>query len=349
MKTHLCERSRKQSPGFTLVELLVVIAIIGILVALLLPAVQAARETGRRMECTNNLKQLALASHTHMDVQKHLPSGGWGWTWTGDPNRGFGRKQPGSFYMNILPFLEQQNIWDLGKGKTGDALLKENAVRNSTPVNFTHCPTRRRTQTYQVQLNINIWRNSALPAFVARSDYACNAGDQDNGDPMPNGLASPMDCEINGGPNDYPHGDRGINGSRDGYDFQGPAYAATGVIYLGSEINESDVIDGMSNTYLIGEKYIGSDHYDGGTAGADNEGAYSGYDNDNCRTSRNAPERDHPDAAGIPDHCIFGSAHPSIWLTSMCDGSVKSVAFTVDRNVHRYSGHRYDGQTISAN
>src|SRR4051812_22680085 len=87
--------------GFTLVELLVVIAIIGILVALLLPAVQAAREAARRSECENHLKQLSLGCLLHKDTQKFLPSVGWGYAWVGDPDLGFGKTQPGGWHFNI--------------------------------------------------------------------------------------------------------------------------------------------------------------------------------------------------------------------------------------------------------
>src|SRR5258706_4890817 len=101
--------------GFTLVELLVVIAIIGILVALLLPAVQAAREAARRTQCTNQLKQLATGCMNHESTLKYYPCGGWGWDWVGDADRGNGQNQPGGWMYNILPFLEENARHDLPK------------------------------------------------------------------------------------------------------------------------------------------------------------------------------------------------------------------------------------------
>ena len=82
--------------GFTLVELLVVIAIIGILIGLLLPAINAAREAGRRTQCLNHIKQMGLACMTHESTNGFLPTDGWSWNWAGDPDRGYGRSQPGN-------------------------------------------------------------------------------------------------------------------------------------------------------------------------------------------------------------------------------------------------------------
>ena len=90
----------KKNRGFTLVELLVVIAIIGILVALLLPAIQAAREAARRSQCVNNLKQLGIAMQNYHDVRKTLPMGSFSCCW-------------GTWQMAILPYIEEQQLADI--------------------------------------------------------------------------------------------------------------------------------------------------------------------------------------------------------------------------------------------
>ena len=107
------------------------IAIIGILVALLLPAIQAAREAARRSQCKNNLKQMSLGCLNHHDVQKHLPTGGWGWYWVGDPDRGYGKKQPGGWIYNTLTFMEEGALHDLGKDNQPDTRLSRAAFGSS--------------------------------------------------------------------------------------------------------------------------------------------------------------------------------------------------------------------------
>ncbi len=129
--------------GFTLVELLVVISILGVLVALLLPAVQAAREAARRSQCINNLKQIGLAFQNHHAAQQSFPSGGWDWyhppTYKND-RPVTGPEQRAGWGFQILPYLEAQTIWNAGP---------EQAI--GTPVSLLFCPSRRSPQTVDHQ------------------------------------------------------------------------------------------------------------------------------------------------------------------------------------------------------
>ena len=116
--------------GFTLIELLIVIAIIGTLIGLLLPAVQSARESARRLQCINNLKQIGLGTTQHLSTHGFFPSGGWGWNWVGDADRGFGRDQPGGWYFSLLPYVEQENLYNLPRD--GDRANITDAQRRRT-------------------------------------------------------------------------------------------------------------------------------------------------------------------------------------------------------------------------
>ena len=135
----------RNKQGFTLVELLVVIAIIAMLVTLLLPAVQAAREAARRTQCQNNLKNLGLACLNHESVNNHFPTGGWGWSWVGDADRGQGEQQPGGWMYNIMPYMEEGAFHALA----GDGIADEITSRQmdgaaqviSQPLALINCPT----------------------------------------------------------------------------------------------------------------------------------------------------------------------------------------------------------------
>jgi prepilin-type N-terminal cleavage/methylation domain-containing protein len=134
--------SRNGAVGFTLVELLVVIAIIGVLTALLLPAVQAARESTRRTQCTNNVRQMAEGFLNHESAHGHFPTGGWGYEYVGEPDAGFGSHQPGSWAYNLLAFFEQPVLRQVGAGIADVEARQEQLKRVvTTPLSIWHCPS----------------------------------------------------------------------------------------------------------------------------------------------------------------------------------------------------------------
>src|SRR3954452_12432014 len=108
-------QSASRFDAFTLVEVLVVIAIVGVLIALLLPAIEFARESSRRSSCANNLRQQALAVRLHEQAHGKFPTGGWK-NYLGDPDAGYGPKQPGGWIYNVLSYIEEDNLRQLGRG-----------------------------------------------------------------------------------------------------------------------------------------------------------------------------------------------------------------------------------------
>jgi len=104
--------------GLTIVELLIVIFILAILMQLLLAAVQASRAGARKTQCQNNLRQLAVGAQLHMNAHGYLPSGGWSGAYTADPNRGYGKEQPGGWPYSLLAYIGENTLRDAGKGES---------------------------------------------------------------------------------------------------------------------------------------------------------------------------------------------------------------------------------------
>jgi|SRR5262245_28621376 len=166
--------------GFTLIELLAVIAIVGVLTALLLSAVQRAREAANRAECANNLRQLALAFHAHHNTHKFLPTAGTDW---GTPPTfvngvpAVGEHQGAGWGYQILPYLEAENIWRGGDAATDNARQRF-IVGGVLPVFF--CPSRRAPTTV-TYADGYISRNSSDLVTHALCDYASNNLNDDTG------------------------------------------------------------------------------------------------------------------------------------------------------------------------
>jgi len=310
--------------GFTLVELLVVIAIIGILIAILLPAVQAAREAARRLQCTNHLKQMGIAILSHHDAFGRFPSGGWGLYWVGEPERGTDEKQPGGWMFNILDYMELSQVRDMGKGLSGFARFKALAKRCATPVEGFVCPSRRPAMAFP-DTHDNYSTAGATGHMTIemsfRSDYAINAGDQP--------TVQFMGVE----PQRIVDGDNPLWPWPDTDDL-------TGVCFLRSTISLSDVTDGATQTYLVGEKYLNPDAYESGTDAGDREICYVGFNNDTFRTAHVLPMQDKP---GLQSVLAFGSPHAAGFHMLFCDGSVHMIPYTITLKVHRVLANRADG------
>jgi prepilin-type N-terminal cleavage/methylation domain-containing protein/prepilin-type processing-associated H-X9-DG protein len=299
--------------GFTLVELLVVIAIIGILVALLLPAIQAAREAARRAQCLNNLKQIGLAFQLHADAREIFPTGGFG-QWARRRTDGSNPKaknpedrgrplhapeQNWGWAYQILPYIEQQALWAMTVGEI-----------RPVPVAAYFCPTRGTNRVFDIE--------GSLRAMI---DYAGNGGSSNEGTSdyamMGNGKDGVV-VRVSSKPNET----------------YGP------LVVPGRQIE-----DGTSNTLLVGEKNLNAARL-GGRQGNDDAGWIEGWDHDTIRWGYFQPTADFNHASlepPVPVLSAFGSSHAAMFNAAFCDGSVRSISHDVDLGVFRLVCSRDDG------
>mgnify|MGYP001228722508 CR=1 FL=1 len=330
--------------AFTLVELLVVIAIIGVLVALLLPAVQAAREAARRSQCVNNLRQIGLAVQNYESQSGKVPAACY-------------QDETPTWLVLILPFMEQQAIYD-----SWDLEAKwhwpQNQLARESPIPGYLCPSRDRGgRTTSLEFSGG---GEPHPAGAALGDYAGNAGNSFPGLPNPEFPDPPLSIVEWKGESLTPYGVIIVQNF-------GPGPAASPndpVYYPGRSIMTwSRVTDGLVNTFLAGER-----HYIQGVdlpsafwpvrGGGGADGAYCDCNDapTNTRLAGGArvnsggilydgqfPIANGPDDDTMPQNWHFGSAHPGICQFAMCDGSVQTMNTDIDINTLGRLAQRNDG------
>ncbi len=351
--------------GFTLVELLVVIAIIGILIALLLPAVQAAREAARRSQCSNHLKQLALAAHNFHDTYKGLPPI-------------VSHSEGPTFFMHILPYIEQgalKDLYDGGatnpSGETTDVrywdnknyeIIRDDPAHGAKAVpgiSTFHCPSYRSPAVRMTGSDGN--------AKGPKGDYAVV---------FMQGRATDLNLDNSATENGWwSHHNATSNGDRNRQKGAIMTADAVGMpntsTISGHDSRRAearltqafrDIKDGTSNTAMLGEKFwtrgewtnscCGTDRSDGSVF--NQTGSWREY---NVTRNMRYPLRTGLEPAGgdgwnDPNRTSaaratgFGSVHPGVVQFALCDGSVRGVSMTVDIFTQWKLADRRDGLPV---
>lgn len=305
-------RARGKQRAFTLVELLVVIAIIGVLVALLLPAVQAAREAARRMQCGNNLKQIGLAIHNYHDVQLTFPPSA---VKEKMDDQG-GSAQALVWSGSILPYIEQKNLYDtiVGQGfaiNWADDSVNELILR--TKLSAFQCPSSPDAT--------EIWDDGSATARY-RASYGCVVTGTVGYDIANRTTNGESKHHMDDGGYDHPR-------------WNGPFLMQNRTTTFAS------ITDGTSNTLFIGERYrnkVGMRNYVyiGTPHGQDEHARWSG----STGIQLNSLDTGTQGFAG------FHSAHPGVAHFAVGDGSVKLLSENIDRFVYACLGTRNGGETV---
>lgn len=374
----LKNRSATSCRGFTLVELLVVIAIIGVLVALLLPAIQAAREAARRTQCKNNLKQIGIATQNFADSYKYFPLGGVG-PWPtfdfyftgGKPN---GPKEQGlGWAYQLLPYMEQSNVQSGAAASRQATGSNADVFLSDVPIEGYNCPSRRpptRGTASRTPGAPGYWLLDYAAALGGPSRAeANNVGSQ----PTPPANFDQLLAQPSQG-----HSSGGSPGARVGYLFwgcptceeapqQNKLHVFRGIIQRSdwiafaadSPFNEhagflqtvgfQQITDGTSNTMWIGEKRLRPSDYKTGN-GWDDRGWADGWDYDTVRSTMFplGPDVDVPNFQSVetPYAWAFGAAHAGGMNAIFADASVQTIGYEIDREVFNLLGNRDDGQVV---
>lgn len=304
----------KRRRGFTLVELLVVIAIIGILIALLLPAVQSAREAARRMQCVNNLKQMALACHNVNDTFKTFPGAGRGpWpiiTMNGGQVAPPDEQEIG-WAFQILPYMEQDGIYRL-RGPNPNQFSADDVGRviGRVLVSYYFCPTRRKPTRHNEQADrYMIDYANSVPTHKYSSAQT------------PEGVRWDYSEFWCGTDPHSPNNPPTAKCSALGIIRRAPRY--------GNAARTGDIIDGLSNTMMIAEKWINTGIYDDFGGWYEDRGWTDGYDPDITRSTAQPPRQDDP-VEDNDDAFFMGGAHSAGMNACFGDGSVHFIPWGVD-------------------